>query len=85
MRVRESREKAGVRWREDGWMKAEGECGQSLPRRRGGPVINIPYPLCLGLPLRHDTGAPYLGKTLLLLIHPPPIPCPLRGEPSRNP
>lgn len=47
-------------------MKAEGECGQSLPRRRrGGPVINIPYPLCLGLPLRYDTGAPYLGKTLL--------------------
>jgi len=50
-------------------MKAEGECGQSLLRRRGGPVINIPYPLCLGLPLRHDTGAPYLGKTLLLSRH----------------
>lgn len=43
-------------------MKAEGECGQSLPRRRGGPVINIPYPLCLGLPLRYDTGAPYLER-----------------------
>lgn len=38
----------------------EGEYGQSLPRRRGGPVINIPYPLCLGLPLRRGTGAPYL-------------------------
>jgi len=58
-------------------MKAEGECGQSLPRRRDGPVINIPYPLCLGLPLRHDTGAPYLGKTLLPPIHPPPTPPPL--------
>lgn len=69
-------------------MKAEGECGQSLPRRRGGPVINIPYPLCLGLPLRHDTGAPYLGKTLLLPIHPPPIPlppAPLGENPAETP
>lgn len=48
------------------------EYGQSLPRRRGGPVINIPYPLCLGLPLRRGTGAPYLVETLLLLPTPTP-------------
>lgn len=58
-----------------------GEYGQSLPRRRGGPVINIPYPLCLGLPLRRGTGTPYLVKTLLLL----PTPTSLQGEPGRNP
>lgn len=66
-------------------MKAEGECGQSLPRRRGGPVINIPYPLCLGLPLRHDTDAPYLGKTLLPSIHPLPTPPPPQGRTRQKP
>lgn len=61
------------------------EYGQSLPRRRGGPVINIPYPLCLGLPLRRGTGAPYLVETLLPTTHTHALPPPFRENPGETP
>lgn len=70
-----TKEQKRERWRgREGRREIDGgrEYGQSLPRRRGGPVINIPYPLCLGLPLRRGTGAPYLVETLLLLPTPTP-------------